>query len=120
MLNIQAPIWHFQISLLFLSLNFVISIFRPINSMILRRFNAVLLTMSYTQHALWPYIDSKINNIRHFIKVQLVNKGIKFINLHSILKVNAVISIIPAYLEIGNLLCVFFAMITINIFVVLF
>ena len=31
-----------------------------------------------------PYIDSEINHIRHFIKIQFVNKGIEFINLPSI------------------------------------
>ena len=32
-------------------------------------YDAALLTRCYTQHALWPYIDSKINHIRHFIKI---------------------------------------------------
>ena len=49
-----------------------------------RLYDAALLTGSYTQHALRPYIDSKINHIRHFIKIQFVNKGIEFINLPSI------------------------------------
>ena len=39
-------------------------------------YDAALLTWCYTQHALWPYIDSEINNFRHFIKIQFVNKGI--------------------------------------------
>ena len=41
-----------------------------------RLYDAALLTRCYTQHALWPYIDFKINHIRHFIKIQFVNKGI--------------------------------------------
>ena len=49
-------------------------------------YDAALLTRCYTQHALQPYIDSKINHIRHFIKIQFVNKGIEFINLPSIFK----------------------------------
>ena len=39
-------------------------------------YEAALLTRSYTQHALRPYIDSKINHIRHFIKIQFIKKGI--------------------------------------------
>ena len=34
-----------------------------------RLYDAALLTRCYTQHALRPYIDSKINHIRHFIKI---------------------------------------------------
>ena len=44
-------------------------------------YDAAILTRCYTQHALRPYIDSKIYHIRHFIKIQFVNKGIEFINL---------------------------------------
>ena len=47
----------------------------------------------------WPYIDSEINHIRHFIKIQFVNKGIEFINLPSIFKDKSVISSIPTYFE---------------------
>ena len=36
-------------------------------------YDAALLTQCYTQHALLPYIDSKINHIRRFIKIQFVN-----------------------------------------------
>ena len=42
-------------------------------------YDAALLSWCYTQYALRPYIDSKINHIRHFIKIQFVNKGIEFI-----------------------------------------
>ena len=51
-----------------------------------RLYDAALLTRCYTQHALWPYKDFKMNHIRHFIKIQLVNEGIEFINLLSIFK----------------------------------
>ena len=54
-------------------------------------YDAAILTRCYTQHALRPYIDSEINHIRHFIKIQFVNKGIEFINLPSIF--------IPTYFE---------------------
>ena len=46
-----------------------------------RLYDAAILTRCYTQHALWPYIDSEINHIRLFIKIQFFNKGIEFINL---------------------------------------
>ena len=58
--------------------------------------------MCYTQHALRPYIDSEINHIRHFIKIQFVNKGIEFINLPSIFSIfkdKSVISSISTYFE---------------------
>ena len=42
---------------------------------------------------------SEINHIRHFIKIQFVNKGIEFINLPSIFKDKSVISYIPTYYE---------------------
>ena len=62
-------------------------------------YDAALLTRCYIQHALRPYIDSKINHIRHFIKIQFVNKGIKFMNLPSIFKDKSVTSSIPTYFE---------------------
>ena len=40
-----------------------------------RLYDAVLLTRCYTQHALRPVIDSKINHVRHFIKIPFINKG---------------------------------------------
>ena len=64
-----------------------------------RLYDAALLTQCYTQHALRPYIDSENNHIRHFIKIQFVNKGIEFINLPSIFKDKSVISSIPTYFE---------------------
>ena len=62
-------------------------------------YDAAFLTRCYTQHALRPYIDSKINHIRHFIKIKFVNKGIEFINLPSIFKDKSVISSIHTYFE---------------------
>ena len=44
-------------------------------------------------------IDSEINHIRSFIKIHLVIKGIKFLNLPSIFKVISVVSSIPTYFE---------------------
>ena len=39
-----------------------------------RLYDASLLTRCYTQHALRPVTDSKINHIRHFIKIPLLIK----------------------------------------------
>ena len=64
-----------------------------------RLYDAALLIWCYTQHALQPYIDSEINHIWHFIKIQFVNKGIEFISLPSIFKHKSVISSIPTYFE---------------------
>ena len=58
-----------------------------------------ILTRCYTQHALRPYIDSEINHIRHFIKIQFVNKGIEFINLPRTFKDKSVIFSIPTYFD---------------------
>ena len=62
-------------------------------------YEAALLTRCYTQHALRPYIDSKINHIRHFIKISFIKKGIEFIDLPSTFRDNNVISAIPSYFE---------------------
>ena len=83
-----------------------------------RLYDAAILTRCYTQHALQPYIDSEIIHIRHFIKIQFVNKGIGFINLPSIFKDKSVISSIPTYFEIRNPLS--FVISIINLFIVLF
>ena len=64
-----------------------------------RLYDAAILTRCYTQHDLRPYIDSKINHIRHFIKIKFVNKGIEFINLPSIFKDKTVISSILTNFE---------------------
>ena len=60
-------------------------------------YKAALLTRCYVQHFLCPYIDSEVNHKRHFIKIPFINKGIEFIDLHSIFKDNSVISSIPNY-----------------------
>ena len=64
-----------------------------------RLYDVAIFNRCYTQHALRPYIDSEINHIRHFIKIQFVNKGIEFINLPSIFKDKSVIFSIPTYFE---------------------
>ena len=47
-------------------------------------YDTTVLTRSYTQHALRPFIDSETNHKRHFIKIPFINKGIEFIDLPSI------------------------------------
>lgn len=60
-------------------------------------YDAALLTRCYTQHALRPFIDSETNHKRFFIKIPFINKGIEFIDLHSIFKDKSVTSSIPNY-----------------------
>ena len=60
-------------------------------------YDAALLTRIYTQRALRPFIDTETNHKRHFIKVPFRNKGIEFIELHSIFGDRIVTSSIPSY-----------------------
>ena len=60
-------------------------------------YTAALLTRCYVQHCLSPYIHPEVNHKQHFIKIPFINKGIEFIDLHSIFKDNLVISSIPNY-----------------------
>ena len=55
------------------------------------KYDAALLTRCYTQHALRPFIDSESNNVRSFIKILFINKGIDFIDLPSIFQDKSVI-----------------------------
>ena len=71
-------------------------------------YDTALLTSCYTQHALRPYIDFKINHIRNFIKIQFVNKEIEFINLPSIFQDKSVISFVPTYFENKESLIIFY------------
>ena len=80
-------------------------------------YDAALCTRIYTQHALTPYIDSKINHIRHLIKIQLVKNEIEFINLPSTFKDKSVISSIPT--DFDNKESPIIAISTINLFLVL-
>ena len=65
-------------------------------------YDAALLNRCYTQHALWPYKDTKINHIRHFIKIQFVNRAMKIINLLVHLKINLLSLLFLLILKIGN------------------
>ena len=64
-----------------------------------RLYDAAFLTRCYTQHALRPIIDSKINHIRHVIKIPFINKGMDFIDLPSISRDKSVQSSIPNYFK---------------------
>ena len=64
-----------------------------------RLYDAAILTRCYTQNALRPVIDSKINHIRHFIKIPFINKGMDFIDLSSIFRDKSVQSSIPNYFK---------------------
>ena len=55
-------------------------------------YEAALLTICYTQHALRPFIDAVINHQRHFIKIPFINKGMDFIDLPSIFQDKSVTS----------------------------
>ena len=74
--------------------------------------------MCYTQHALHPYIDSEIDRIRHFIKIELVNKGIDSLTYPGYLKINLLSILVLLILKIRNRLL--FVISTIHVFVVLF
>ena len=60
-------------------------------------YKSALLKRCFVQHFLSPYIDSEVNHKRHFIKIPFINKGIEFIDLHSIFKDSLVISSILNY-----------------------
>ena len=61
--------------------------------------DAALLTRCHTQHALHPVIESKINHIRHFIKIPFINKGMDFIDLPSTFRDKSVQSAVPNYFK---------------------
>ena len=65
-----------------------------------RLYDAALLTRCYTQHALRPVIDSKINHIRHFIKIPFINKEMEFIDLSGTFRRDkSVQSAVPYYFK---------------------
>ena len=69
-------------------------------------YKTALLTRCFVQHFFSPYIDSEVNHKRHFIKIQFINKGIEFIDLHSIFNDNLVISSIPNYFNTSETLII--------------
>ena len=60
-------------------------------------YKAAFLTRCYVQHFLGLYIDSEVNYKRHFYQNAFINKGMEFIDLHSIFKDNLVMSSIANY-----------------------
>ena len=57
------------------------------------------LIQKYTQHVLRPHIDKESDHKRHFLKIRFLNKGIDFIDLHSIFKDKTVTDSIPQYFQ---------------------
>ena len=64
-----------------------------------RLYDAALLTRCYTQHALRPVIDSKINHVRHFIRIPFIYKGMDFIDLPSTFRDKSLQSAVPNYFK---------------------
>ena len=64
-----------------------------------RLYGAALLTRCYTQHTLRPVIDSKINHIRHFIKIPFIHKVLEFIDLSRTFRDKSVHSAVPNYFK---------------------
>ena len=81
-------------------------------------YDAAILTRCYTQHALRPYIDSEINHIRHFIKIQWSTRGLNSLTYPVYLKINLLSLLFLPILKIRNPLS--FVISIINLFVVLF
>ena len=52
---------------------------------------------SFTYHYIKPRIDKSSYHIRHFLKIQFLNKGVDFIDLPSILRDRRVCKLIPSY-----------------------
>ena len=65
-------------------------------------YHTALLTRCYTKHALRPYIDSKMNHIRHFIKIPFFNKGIDFIDYLAYLEIIQLNHLFLIILKIRN------------------
>ena len=61
--------------------------------------DAVLLIRCYTQHALRPVIDSKINHMKHFIIIPLINKRMDFIDIQRTSRDKSVQSSVPNYFK---------------------
>ena len=68
------------------------------------------------QDALWPYIDSEINHIRHFIKIQFATRGLNSLTYPVYLKINLLFRLFLLILKIRNPL----SFVIINLLVVLF
>ena len=65
----------------------------------IRLYDAALLTRCYTQHALRPVIYSKINHVRHFIKILFINKRVDFIDLPNTFRDKSVQSAVRNYFK---------------------
>ena len=83
-----------------------------------RLYDAAIFTWCYTQHALLPFLDSEINHIRHFIKIQLSTRELNSLTYPVYLKINLLSLLSLLILKIRNPLS--FVISIINLFVVLF
>ena len=66
-------------------------------------YTAAYLIQSYSQHILRPHIDSVSDHDSHFLKIAILDKGIDFIYLPSILRDKRVTDSIPKYFKNSEL-----------------
>ena len=83
-----------------------------------RLYDAAILTRCYTQHALQPYIDFKINHISILSKFNLSRRGLNLLTYPVYLKINLLSLLFLLILKIRSPLL--FVISVINLFVVLF
>ena len=92
-----------------------------------RLYDAALLTRCYTQHALRPVIDSKLDYVRQFTNFFFINKGMDFIDLpctfrdksiQSAVIISKIVKYQPFVINIINLLGALF-LISIKLFLIL-
>ena len=81
-------------------------------------YDAAILTRCYTQHALQPYIDFKINHISILSKFHLSRRGLNLLTYPVYLKINLLSLLFLLILKIRSPLL--FVISVINLFVVLF
>ena len=67
-----------------------------------RLYDAALRTWCYTQHALLPYIDFKMNHISHFIKFNLSRMGLNTLIYPVYLKINMLSLLFLLIMKIRN------------------
>ena len=67
-----------------------------------RLYVAAILTRCYAQHVFRPYIDSQINHIRHFIKIQFATRGLNSLTYPVYLKINLLSLLFLLTLKVRN------------------
>ena len=81
-------------------------------------YDAALLTGCYTQHALWPYMDSKLIILGILSKLNLSTRGLNWLTYPVYLKINLLFLLFLLILKIRNPLS--FVISIINLFVIQF